>query len=174
MVRELKGRMSGAGRKKTSRASVEIDFGMLNDLIGFNLRMAQNTMHRHYAKTAARLGVGQRQFAVLELIDSNPGVSQVDIAAALGLDRPAMMVVVDRLESRKLAIRKRSETDRRRQELHLTPKGIKFLEKVRALVREHEEMFSSLFTERETARLNAFLRRIAGAKEKTRRSEPLV
>ena len=77
MVRELKGRMSGAGRKKTSRASVEIDFGMLNDLIGFNLRMAQNTMHRHYAKTAARLGVGQRQFAVLELIDSNPGVSQV-------------------------------------------------------------------------------------------------
>ncbi len=162
--------MSGAGRKITKPVSREVDFGMLSNLIGFRIRMAQNTMHRHYVDGTAKLRLGQRQFAVMELIDSNPGISQVDIAAVLGVDRPAMMVVVDRLENREVVVRKRSETDRRRQELRLTPKGKGFLDKVRAIVRDHEETFSSLFTKQEAAQLNAMLQRIAEGTEKTGQS----
>ena len=155
--------MPQAERKKTKRPPADIDFGMLSDLIGFNLRMAQNTMYRHYTSSVAKLRLGQREFAVLELIDRNPGVSQVDLAAVLGVDRPGMMTVIDRLQNRGLVIRKRSESDRRRQELHLTPKGRKLLVRVRVVVRGHEKVYASLFNKREEALLTAFLQRIAEA-----------
>ena len=105
---------------------------------------------------------------VAMLIDRNPGISQVDLAAILGVERPAMMIVVDRLQNRKLVIRKRSETDRRRQELHLTPKGSKFLADVRVVIREHEAKFSSLFSKQEAVQLNDFLQRIASNGKKSR------
>lgn len=153
--------MPEVGQKKGKRSSVDLDFGVLSDLIGFNLRMAQNSVHRHFAESTKKLRLGQRQFAVLELIDSNPGISQVDLAAILGVDRPAMMVVVDRLQNRKLVVRRRSENDRRRQELRLTPKGRKFLEQVKVIVREHDKTYSSLFNKGEARQLIAYLRRIA-------------
>ena len=57
-----------------------------------------------------------------------------------------MMAIVDRLESRGLVIRKRSSTDRRRQELYLTPAGQNTLRKAKARIAKHEERFRSLFT----------------------------
>ena len=146
MLKIIEERNSVAGRQNAKRSAPEIDLGMLNSLIGFNLRMAQGIMYRHYAERVAKLGMGQRRFAVLELIACNPGVSQVDIAAVLNVDRPAMMLVVDHLENRKLILRRRSEKDRRRQELHLTPNGVEFLKRIRAIVRDHEKTFASLFS----------------------------
>jgi DNA-binding MarR family transcriptional regulator len=161
--------MPGVGRKNANVSSSNVDFGILSDLIGFNLRMAQNTVHRHFKESTVKLRLGQRQFAVLELINSNPGISQVDLAAVLGVDRPAMMIVVDRLENRKLVVRKRSESDRRRQELHLTPKGSKFLDQIKIVVREHDKWFSSLFKKRDAEQLIACLQRIANTRKTAQR-----
>ena len=81
-------------------------------------------------------------------------MSQVSVAAALGMDRATMMSIVDRLEERSLVVRKRSTTDRRRQELYLTPGGQDILRKVKARIAKHEERFKSLFT---AAELQALL-----------------
>ena len=51
-------------------------------------------------------------------------------------------------------IRKRSSTDRRRQELYLTPAGQNTLRKAKARIAKHEERFKSLFT---PAELDALL-----------------
>jgi DNA-binding MarR family transcriptional regulator len=174
VLKIIEERNSVAGRKNAKRPAPEINFGMLNSLIGFNLRMAQGIMYRHYAESVAKLGMGQRRFAVLELIACNPGVSQVDIAAALNVDRPAMMLVVDHLENRKLILRRRSEKDRRRQELHLTPNGVEFLRRIRAIVRDHEKTFASLFSKKEAAALNEQLQRIAGLKKKGRQVQRTI
>ena len=104
-------------------------FAELDGLLGYQLRRAQGAMHRDFMAAVADLELTQKQAATLWLIQANAGVSQVEVAAALGMDRATMMAITDRLEDRGFVIRKRSLTDRRRQELYLTPAGQSTLRK---------------------------------------------
>lgn len=123
----------------------ELMFEDLDGLLGYRLRRAQGAMHRDYMAAVAGLQLTQKQTATLWLINANPGVSQVSVAAALGMDRATMMSITDRLEERGLVIRKRSEVDRRRQELYLTPAGISSLRKVKARIAAHEARVKAVF-----------------------------
>ena len=123
----------------------ELMFEELDGLLGYRLRRAQGAMHRDYMATVAELNLTQKQTATLWLINANPGVSQVSVAAALGMDRATMMALTDRLEARGLLVRKRSTIDRRRQELYVTAAGAKLLGKVKERIHEHEKRFASLF-----------------------------
>jgi MarR family transcriptional regulator, organic hydroperoxide resistance regulator len=135
----------------------ELMFEELDSLLGYRMRRAQGAMHRDYMATVAGLALTQKQTATLWLINANPGVSQVSIAGALGMDRATMMSVTDRLEERGLLVRKRSSVDRRRQELYLTPSGQSTLRKVKARIAEHESRFKALFRPAELAALLAAL-----------------
>jgi DNA-binding MarR family transcriptional regulator len=137
----------------------ELMFEELDGLLGYHLRRAQGAMHRDYMGAVADLELTQKQAATLWLINSNPGVSQVSVAAALGMDRATMMAVTDRLEDRRLLVRKRSTVDRRRQELYLTPLGLSTLRKAKARIAEHEERFKALFKPAELAALISALQR---------------
>ena len=134
-------------------------FEELDGLLGYQLRRAQGAMHRDYMATVAGLDLTQKQTATLWLIQSNPGVAQVSVAAALGMDRATMMSITDRLEERSLVIRKRSTVDRRRQELYLTPGGQGLLRKVKARIAEHEERVKALFKPAELEGLLAALKK---------------
>jgi DNA-binding MarR family transcriptional regulator len=140
----------------------ELMFEELDSLLGYRLRRAQGAMHRDYMATVANLALTQKQTATLWLINANPGVSQVSIAGALGMDRATMMSVTDRLEDRGLLVRKRSSVDRRRQELYLTPSGQSTLRKVKARIAEHEARFKALFKPAELAALLAALEKFRG------------
>ena len=129
----------------------ELMFEELDSLLGYRMRRAQGAMHRDYMASVADLALTQKQTATLWLINANPGVSQVSIAGALGMDRATMMSVTDRLEERGLLVRKRSSVDRRRQELYLTPSGQSTLRKVKARIAEHEARFKALFKPAELA-----------------------
>ena len=135
----------------------ELMFEELDSLLGYRMRRAQGAMHRDYMASVADLALTQKQTATLWLINANPGVSQVSIAGALGMDRATMMSVTDRLEERGLLVRKRSSVDRRRQELYLTPSGQSTLRKVKARIAEHEARFKALFKPADLAALLAAL-----------------
>ena len=57
------------------------------------------------------------------LISANPGYSQVELSRIGNLDKSAIVTIVDDLETRGLAIRGRSSSDRRRNSLFLTAQG---------------------------------------------------
>ena len=138
----------------------ELMFQKLDGLLGYRLRRAQGAMHRDYMAAVADLNLTQKQTATLWLIGANPGVSQVTVAAALGMDRATMMAVVDKLEDRGLVLRKRSSMDRRRQELLLTPAGKRMLKTLKARIEEHEARFKARFKPAELAALLGALQRI--------------
>lgn len=138
-------------------------FEELDGLLGYRLRRAQGAMHRDFMAAVASLDLTQKQAATLWLINGNPGVAQVAVAAALGMDRATTMAIVDRLEDRGLVIRKRSNTDRRRQELYLTPAGQNALRKAKARISKHEERFRSLFTAAQLESLLAALQKLQEA-----------
>lgn len=138
----------------------QIDPGRLWGLLGFHLRLAHVTMQRGFAEALAGLDLTQKQCATLELIAVNPGVSQVDIASRLRNDRATMMALIDRLEERGLVARRRSEADRRRQELTLTPDGEALLARAMQAVEAHERLFTSRFTAAELQTLFELLGRV--------------
>jgi DNA-binding MarR family transcriptional regulator len=137
----------------------ELMFAELDGLLGYQLRRAQGAMHRDFMAAVADFGLTQKQAAALWLIQANGGVSQVEVAAALGMDRATMMAVTDRLEDRGFVTRKRSLTDRRRQELYLTPSGLSTLRKCKLRIAEHEEKFRARFTAAELAALLGALKK---------------
>ncbi len=141
----------------------ELMFEQLDGLLGYRLRRAQGAMHRDYMATMAGLDLTQKQTATLWLINGNPGVSQVSVAAALGMDRATMMSVVDRLEDRRLVIRKRSSVDRRRQERYTTPAGQSMLRKLKTRIAGHEARFKALFKPTELTALLAALQKFQDA-----------
>lgn len=137
----------------------ELMFAELDSLLGYLLRRAQGAMHRDFMAAVVEFSLTQKQVATLWLIHANPGVSQVEVAATLGMDRATMMSVTDRLEDRGFVIRKRSTVDRRRQELYLTPAGLATLRKCKTRIAQHERKFSALFTDAELASLLGALKR---------------
>jgi DNA-binding MarR family transcriptional regulator len=137
-----------------------LDVGRLGGLLGFHLRMAHVAVYRDFAETMAELGLTQKQLAVMELLEGNPGSSQIDLANTLGTDRATMMALVNRLASRDLIERQPSVADRRRQELHLTKAGTAILAQARKLIDQHEQRFTALFGREEMDALLLALKRI--------------
>jgi DNA-binding MarR family transcriptional regulator len=137
-------------------------FAELDGLLGYLLRRAQGAMHRDFMAAVADFGLTQKQAATLWLIQANAGVSQAELATSLGMDRATMMAVTDRLEDRGFVIRKRSSTDRRRQDLYLTPAGQTTLRKCKTRIGEHEQKFRELFTASELESLLEALKRFQG------------
>jgi DNA-binding MarR family transcriptional regulator len=138
----------------------ELLFAELDGLLGYRLRRAQGAMHRDFMASLAGLNVTQKQTATLWLIHANPGVAQVSVAAGLGMDRATMMSITDRLDERGLVVRKKSTTDRRRQELYLTPAGQALLRKVKTRIAAHEDRVKAMFDPPELAALLAALEKL--------------
>ena len=139
-----------------------VEHAGLEEMIGYQLRMAYVAISRHFASAMEHLDLTQKQTGVLWLIGANSGVSQIALATELGMDRASMMAIVDRLEDRGLIVRKRSTHDGRRQELYATAKGRKVLAQAKSAIAEHEKWMTSHFSGRELSQFVAALRRIRG------------
>jgi DNA-binding MarR family transcriptional regulator len=134
----------------------------LAGLMGFHVRLAHASLYRHFTRAMAHLKLTQKQCAVLELIAANPGCSQVDLAASLGMDRATMMALVEGLERRRLIGRSVSITDRRRHDLHLTELGTELLAEARAAIDRHEAELLEGWTPEERRAFMTALQRFRG------------
>ena len=137
-----------------------LDLGRLDSLVGFHLRMATAALYRDFAQAMQGTGLTQKLFAVLELIEANPDVSQIDISETLETDRATVMALVDRIEARGLVERRRSERDRRRLRLVLTTKGRKALGDARRRIAAHEHAIVGRLGPEGAATLVLLLKRI--------------
>jgi DNA-binding MarR family transcriptional regulator len=91
------------------------------------LRLARELRHE-----TESLGVTSRQVTLLWLIRDHRGKSLRELAAEERISAPALSGLVDRLEAAELITRVRSQEDRRRVGLVLTPAGERLLKRVRA------------------------------------------
>lgn len=140
----------------------ELDLGSLNQLLGFHVRMSAAAIYRDFSASLKDLDLTQKQYAVLSLINANPGCSQIALGATLDTDRATMMAIVDRLQDRRLLFRSPSKVDRRRQELNLTEDGRSVLAEATRRIEMHEQRFTSRFSAPELQQLILALRRIYG------------
>lgn len=134
---------------------------MLAGLIGYRLRLAQQTVFRDFARHVSELSPGRA--GILMLVDANPGVTQSRLARAVGLDRSTMVGVVDAMEARGLLERRRGE-DRRTNGLWLTRAGRSLLARLRARIELHENRIAAELSALERIQLIALLAKLSGEK----------
>jgi len=116
-----------AKAKPRPREIPPVDYGELTDSIGFQLRRAQLAAFGELIETLSPLELRPAQFSVLVLIAANPDLPQSNLSAALGIQRPNFVAMLDELEARGLTKRCVSATDRRSNTLTLTPEGRRVL-----------------------------------------------
>jgi DNA-binding MarR family transcriptional regulator len=95
----------------------------------------------------AALGLSGRQYLILAVLGTDAPPSQLDLAGLCGLLPAQVVPVLDELERRGLVARQRSEEDRRRSVVRLTPAGEESLAKADELARSIED---TLFGELDT------------------------
>lgn len=135
--------------------------GRLAGLIGYRLRLAQQTVFRDFARHVSELSPGRA--GILMLVEANPGVTQSRLAQAVGLDRSTLVGVLDALEERGLLERRRGE-DRRTNGLWLTRAGRLLLARLSARIELHENRIAAGLSTGERSELIALLEKLAGRK----------
>jgi len=133
--------------------------GLLSGLLGYRLRVAQQTVFRDFARSIPEASPGR--VGILLLIDANPGVTQSRLAQAVGIDRSTMVGVLHGLQARELIERRRGE-DRRTNGLWLTRTGRALVASLKQRIRIHERRVASRLSAAERAQLLALLEKLEG------------
>ena len=149
-----------SGRRRAARGDGALDHGLLPRLVGYQLRLAQVAVFRDFDRATADLGLTPGRFGMLVLIEANPGVTQSELALAVGLDRSTLVALLDQLEDRRLVARRQGE-DRRTNGLWLTAAGQRLLGKMKRRVAAHEARVAARLTRAERELLLGALRRLA-------------
>jgi DNA-binding MarR family transcriptional regulator len=114
-----------------------------------------------YAEKVAQLELDPAQTGVLHLVAREAGLSQQALADRLGVVPSRVVALVDGLEGRGWLARRRSTTDRRSYELHLTDAGQELLGRLREVAAAHEREVTAALDADERAQLVGLLRRVA-------------
>jgi DNA-binding MarR family transcriptional regulator len=131
--------IAGSSAKPRARqARPTIELGTLKDRVGYFVRRLQVWIFQDFLRTLRSAQIRPAQYSVLVLIAANPGLSQSDLADALGIERARLVRLLDGLERRGSTIRLRSTSDRRSHALFLTSEGRKLLDRIEVLVARHE------------------------------------
>jgi len=138
-----------------------VSLGLLDDAVGYRLRRAQLAVFDDFARRFTALDLTPAQFSTLLAIRENPGRRQSDIAAALGVQRPNFVALMDCFERRGLATRVRSGEDRRANALELTQAGAALLDRAIAAQAGQEAAIREAIGETERRKLIETLERLS-------------
>ena len=124
--------------------------------------IAEHASERFERELAAE-GIRARHAALLVLIDAEGPMSQRALGRRLRIDKSPMVGLVDDLEQLGLAERRRGDSDRRVQAIHLTTRGRTALQRVRRLADDENERTFGVLDDDERALLHDLLLRVAEA-----------
>lgn len=147
-------RKRGGGPARAER----VEIPPMATIIGYKLRRAQLFVFQDFIESFSKIRLRPAEFSVLAIIAGTPGLKQSEIAEMLGIKRANFVALMDSLEKRGLAERRKATIDRRSHSLHLTAEGTKFVRKMTAIWEEHE---------------NRLIERLGGLEERDRLIELL-
>jgi DNA-binding MarR family transcriptional regulator len=111
----------------------------LQESIGYALRRAQGAVYANFNDALARISLRPIEFSLLLMVAENPGASQSGVCEALGIQKANCVPTMSELERRGLIIRRKSSSDARSYELHITNKGKRILQRAGEVQSSHEQ-----------------------------------
>lgn len=137
----------------------EIQLGPLDDYIGFHLRQAQNASFKAFKRQTGDPDLRPGWYAVLTLIDVNPGITPILLSRASGRDKSTLTPIIRDLTHRHLISRMPVAGDKRSYALALTDVGRQKLAALAAHAALHDNKLDAIAGPKK-AELLALLRRI--------------
>jgi DNA-binding MarR family transcriptional regulator len=128
---------------------------------GFLLVQLGAHEHRRFAERLAPLDLHPRHFGMLSHLAAAEGQSQQALSIALGIHRSAVVALVDDLEHRGLAERRRDPVDRRAYTLYLTPSGRELLAELELAADKREAELLAALDASERSQFISLLQRVA-------------
>lgn len=146
--------------------AAELDDGLdpssMQHLIGFLLAMADVPARRVFARHIGKpYELREVEFTTLVLLLANHGAAPKQLARALNVPPPHVSALLDRLQQRGLVERRRSTSDGRAFEVHLTSKGQGLAERVRQVSQSMEDGMLQALSPAERAMLRELLIKLA-------------
>jgi DNA-binding MarR family transcriptional regulator len=131
-------------KKQTDRVAPALSpsdivrLGPLEGAIGFHLRKAQEASFAAFSRRAHQQQLKAGKYAILQLLEENPGINQTALSKASGRDKSTLTSTLRELQTSGLVARHRVQHDGRSASLHLTPKGTNQLRALRAHAMKHD------------------------------------
>lgn len=135
-----------------SEAATALD-SSLHNLVGYVLRRAQMKLFQHLATRLEAHDIRPAQFTALTIIEQSPGLMQAELARALAIEPPQAVLMVNKLEERGLAMRIRSNPDKRSYGLFLSKAGELLLKQLKEVVRQSDMDSTSALSAEEREQL---------------------
>lgn len=149
----------------TRHKSRELGWGILDGSVGPRVRLLRNVLSARSISVSAPYGLPTGSLTVLSLVAANPGSSQTALAHRAGINKSALVGIVDELERRGLAARDRSSDDRRRNSLQVTDEGRKAMDTLFSQVSQEESAIRDALGDKDMASLLTLLDRAISALE---------
>jgi MarR family transcriptional regulator, lower aerobic nicotinate degradation pathway regulator len=102
----------------------------LNERPGYLLWRARHIADSIFTYECREFGITSSQYVVLAVVKETAGTDQVSVSRIAGLDRFTTALVLTNLIKRKLILRERSASDRRRYSLRLSAQGFETLKRI--------------------------------------------
>jgi DNA-binding MarR family transcriptional regulator len=156
---------AAAGKRRVRPQSTEqqINFDELPTYVGYQIRRAQSKIFGEFEAKLGDLGLTLGAFGVLTLVRANPGITQIALAYAFGVDKSTMSPVIFRLEKAGLLRREVVARDRRYQALYFEPSAEDYYLSVRDRIRAFERDLAARLTRGEQRQLSMLLKKLQGA-----------
>ena len=139
----------------------DVDYGVLDTLIGYAVRRAQIRVTQAFDRSLAGEGMTTQRFSALVLISRNPGRKQTELAAIMGIARSGILAIVEALHDQGLVEKRPAPDDARAQALYLTAHGQQRLDGILATVAQHDRDITSTLSSEEARVLKDLLGRVA-------------
>lgn len=110
----------------------------LRQFMGYHMKRVFNVIQADLTLALKPFELRMLTYTALVLIVDNPGLSQSQLANAMDIERPNLVVIIDELEQRELIVRDRVVTDRRAYALRATLIGRRLCKKAIVAVEAHE------------------------------------
>jgi DNA-binding MarR family transcriptional regulator len=143
----------------------------VHSILGYQLAQATIVTNQVYDERVGRRGLRKVEFTILALIQGNPDVTARQLARALAVTPPNIAIWLDKLESRGLVARQRSDSDARVQHIRITRTGSALVDRsVQQLVEGEQATLASL-SAAERAMLVELLHKLALARRPASRPD---
>ncbi|MBC3889801.1 MarR family transcriptional regulator [Acetobacterium paludosum] len=102
----------------------------LDKSIGMSINYVNRKIQRYLSANLKKYNITTEQWSVLLQILENDGINQKQLAKKANKDQTTLVRILDILERKELAIRKKSPDDRRFYLIYGTPEGRKLKEEI--------------------------------------------
>jgi len=139
----------------------------VHSIVGYQLAQAAIVTDQVFDDRVGRQGgLRKVEFTILALVQGNPDATARQLARALAVTPPNIAIWLDKLESRGLVARTRSESDARMQHIRITRAGAALVDRSVQLLLEGEQSALAALSAAERAILIELLHKIAMSRKR--------